>query len=79
LQATNNLPEVTGRICPAPCEAACVLAINDEAVTIEDIEREIAERGFERALIVPHPRRRAPGARLRWSARGRQVWPPRSS
>ena len=49
LHSTNNFPEFTGRICPAPCESACVLAINDDPVTIEQIELAIAERAFARA------------------------------
>jgi len=53
LHATNNFPEVTGAICPAPCEAACVLGIADEPVTIERIELEIATRAFEAGLVVP--------------------------
>lgn len=53
LQSTNNFPEFTGRICPAPCEASCVLAINDEPVTIEFIEKEIVEKGFEENWITP--------------------------
>ena len=55
LEATNNFPEFTGRICPAPCEASCVLAINGEPVTIEHIERTIADRGFEEGWIQPRP------------------------
>jgi glutamate synthase (NADPH/NADH) small chain len=56
LSSTNNFPEFTGRICPAPCEAACVLAINDKAVTIEQIEKEIAEHAFEQGWVRPvHP------------------------
>jgi glutamate synthase (NADPH/NADH) small chain len=55
LHATNNFPEFTGRICPAPCESACVLAINDDAVTIEQIELAIVERAFEEGWIVPEP------------------------
>ena len=55
LLATNNFPEVTGRICPAPCEASCTLAINTDAVTIESIEKAIVERGFEEGWIVPEP------------------------
>jgi glutamate synthase (NADPH/NADH) small chain len=55
LHATNNFPEFTGRICPAPCEASCVLAINDEPVTIEYIEKAIAERGFEEGWTTPRP------------------------
>ncbi len=55
LHATNNFPEFTGRICPAPCESACVLAINDDPVTIEQIEMAIAERAFEEGWVVPDP------------------------
>ena len=59
LQSTNNFPEFTGRICPAPCEAACVLNINDDPVTIEYIEKEIADRGFAEGWIKPElPRNR---------------------
>jgi glutamate synthase (NADPH/NADH) small chain len=59
LHATNNFPEFTGRICPAPCESACVLAINDDAVTIEQIEMAIAERAFAEGWVAasPPPRR----------------------
>ncbi|MEA2446170.1 MAG: glutamate synthase small chain [Thermoleophilales bacterium] len=53
LHATNNFPEFTGRICPAPCEAACVLDINDDAVTIKQIEQSIADRAFDEGWIVP--------------------------
>ncbi len=55
LHATNNFPEFTGRICPAPCESACVLAINDDPVTIEQIEMAIAERAFEEGWVTPDP------------------------
>jgi glutamate synthase (NADPH/NADH) small chain len=55
LHMTNNFPEFTGRICPAPCESACVLAINDDPVTIEQIEMAIAERAFEEGWVVPEP------------------------
>src|SRR3954466_691045 len=55
LHATNNFPEFTGLICPAPCESACVLDINDDAVTIEQIEGAIAERGFSEGWVVPDP------------------------
>lgn len=51
LQATNNFPEVTGRICPAICEAACTLSLNEEAVTIRHIELQIAERGWQEGWI----------------------------
>jgi glutamate synthase (NADPH) small chain len=53
LHATNNFPEFTGRICPAPCEAACVLDINDDAVSIKQIEQSIADRGFAEGWIGP--------------------------
>jgi len=55
LHATNNFPEFTGRICPAPCEASCVLAINQPAVTIKQNEKNIVERGFLEGLIRPEP------------------------
>ena len=55
LHATNNLPEVTGRVCPAPCEPACTLAINQPAVTIKQIELQIVERGWEEGWILPEP------------------------
>ena len=55
LLSTNNFPEFTGRVCPAPCEASCVLNIDDAPVTIEYIEKEIAERGFLAGWIKPEP------------------------
>jgi glutamate synthase (NADPH/NADH) small chain len=55
LHATNNFPEFTGRICPAPCEAACVLGINEPAVTIKQIEKTIVDRAWEEGWIVPEP------------------------
>jgi glutamate synthase (NADPH/NADH) small chain len=53
LHATNNFPEFTGRICPAPCEAACVLGINEPPVTIKQIEKTIIDRAFEEGYIQP--------------------------
>ena len=53
LISTNNFPEFTGRICPAPCETACVLGINQPAVTIEEIEKNIIEIAFEKGFVVP--------------------------
>jgi glutamate synthase (NADPH/NADH) small chain len=53
LSSTNNFPEFTGRICPAPCESACVLGINQPAITIEEIERHIIEIAFEKGLVTP--------------------------
>ncbi len=55
LLSTNNFPEFTGRICPAPCEGSCVLAINQDPVTIEYIEKEISDRGFANGWIKPEP------------------------
>ena len=52
LSSTNNFPEFTGRICPAPCESACVLGINQPAITIEEIEKHIIEIAFEKGLVV---------------------------
>ncbi len=53
LHATNNFPEFTGRLCPAPCETACVLGINDDPVSIELIEKSIVERAFEHGMVQP--------------------------
>jgi glutamate synthase (NADPH/NADH) small chain len=53
LTSTNNFPEFTGRICPAPCESACVLGINQPPVTIEEIEKHIIEIAFEKGLVQP--------------------------
>lgn len=53
LHSTNNFPEITGRVCPAPCETACTLAINDEPVFIRHIEFQIVERGFKEGWIKP--------------------------
>ncbi len=53
LHATNNFPEFTGRLCPAPCEAACVLGINQPAVTIKQVEVAIAERGWDEGMLKP--------------------------
>jgi glutamate synthase (NADPH/NADH) small chain len=55
LHSTNNFPEVTGRVCPAPCEAACTLNIIDEPVTIKAIERAIADRAFDEGWVEPQP------------------------
>lgn len=53
LSSTNNFPEFTGRICPAPCETACVLGINQPAIAIEEIEKHIIEIAFEKGLVQP--------------------------
>ncbi len=55
LHATNNFPEWTGRLCPAPCEGSCVLGINDDPVTIKGVELAIVEHGFEAGWITPEP------------------------
>ncbi len=55
LHATNNFPELTGRLCPAPCEAACVLGIGSDPVTIETVEKAIAERAWEEGWVAPVP------------------------
>ncbi len=55
LQRTNNFPEFTGRICPAPCEDSCVLAINQPAVTIKNIEKSIIEKAFKNGFVTPNP------------------------
>ena len=64
LHSTNNFPEVTGRICPAPCEAACTLNIIDEPVTIKSIERAIADRALEEGWVKPQPPEEATGKRV---------------
>ena len=53
LHSTNNFPEITGRVCPAPCEASCTLSVNDDPVLIRHIEYQIVERGFSEGWIVP--------------------------
>ena len=55
LHATNNFPEFTGRLCPAPCEGSCVLGINDDAVTIKDIEVAIIDRAYDEEWVRPNP------------------------
>ncbi len=55
LHATNNFPEFTGRLCPAPCEEACVLGINEDPVTIENIEKNVAETAFAKGWVVAQP------------------------
>ncbi|MER6842762.1 glutamate synthase subunit beta [Streptomyces platensis] len=61
LHATNNFPEFTGRLCPAPCEDACVLAINADPVTIKNVEQTIADRAWEEGFTSPHPPQRLSG------------------
>ena len=64
LHATNNFPEWTGRLCPAPCEGSCVLGINDDAVTIKGVELAIVEHGFDEGWIGPQPRIARTGKRV---------------
>jgi glutamate synthase (NADPH/NADH) small chain len=64
LSSTNNFPEFTGRLCPAPCEAACVLAIDQSPVTIEQMEKEIAERAFAEGWVQAQPPARRTGKRV---------------
>ncbi len=64
LSSTNNFPEFTGRICPAPCEASCVLSINNKPVTIEYIEKTIAEQAFEKGYIKANPPKVRTGKRI---------------
>ena len=64
LSATNNFPEFTGRLCPAPCEAACVLGINQDAVTIEQMEKEIIERAFAEGWVRARPPASRTGKRV---------------
>jgi NAD(P)H-dependent glutamate synthase small subunit len=64
LHSTNNFPEVTGRICPAPCESACTLSINQPSVTIRQIELQIVERGFRELWIQPEPAGFSTGRRV---------------
>ena len=61
LHSTNNFPEFTGRLCPAPCEAACVLGIINPPVSIEMIEKYIVERGFKEGWIKPNPPKKRTG------------------
>ncbi|CAN5170881.1 glutamate synthase subunit beta [soil metagenome] len=61
LHATNNFPEFTGRLCPAPCESSCVLGINQPAVTIKQVEVSIIDQAFANGLVTPHPPERLTG------------------
>ena len=64
LEMTNNFPEITGRICPAPCEASCTMAVNSAAVSIRQIERGIIERAFRERWVQPLPPARETGRRV---------------
>lgn len=64
LHKTNNFPEFTGRVCPAPCEGACVLSVNEPAVTIKNIECAIADKGFENGWVVARPPKSRTGKKI---------------
>ncbi len=64
LHSTNNFPEFTGRVCPAPCEPACVVAIHDDPVSIKQIELQIVEKGFEQGWVEPQPPSQETGRRV---------------
>ncbi|WP_411766633.1 glutamate synthase subunit beta [Winogradskyella sp. A3E31] len=64
LHATNNFPEFTGRLCPAPCEEACVLGINEDPVSIENIEKNIAEKAFEAGWVKANPPKQRTGKKV---------------
>ncbi|NDF04151.1 MAG: FAD-dependent oxidoreductase, partial [Betaproteobacteria bacterium] len=64
LHSTNNFPEFTGRICPAPCEAACTLNFNDDAVGIKSIEHAIIDRGWQEGWVRPEPALQKSGRRV---------------
>jgi glutamate synthase (NADPH/NADH) small chain len=64
LDSTNNFPEFTGRICPAPCEAACVLNVNDDAIGIKSIEHAIIDRAWDEGWVTPRPARHKTGKKV---------------
>ena len=64
LHKTNNFPEFTGRVCPAPCEGSCVLGINDPPVTIKNIECAIIDHGWEDGWVVPEPPKKRTGKKV---------------
>ena len=64
LHSTNNFPEFTGRLCPAPCEKSCVLGIIEDPVSIENIEKNIVERAFKEGWIKPHPPKKRTGKKI---------------
>jgi len=64
LQETNNFPEFTGRVCPAPCESSCVLSINDDAVTIRNNELFVIEKAFEQGYVKARPPKNRTGKKI---------------
>ena len=79
LHSTNNFPEFTGRVCPAPCETACTLYLDDKPVTIKTIEHAIVERAWRKAGFNRKSRPSAPKSGLRLSAPARPGWPAPSN
>ncbi len=76
LHATNNFPELTGRLCPELCEAACALSINDEPVTNAVVEKQIAEVAWSEGWVVPQRPSARTGKKVAVVGSGRPVWPP---
>jgi glutamate synthase (NADPH/NADH) small chain len=79
LHKTNNFPEFTGRVCPAPCEGSCVLGINEPAVTIKSIEAAIIDKGFAEGWVVAEPPEKRTGKKVAIVGSGRRAWRRRSS
>ncbi len=79
LHSTNNFPEFTGRVCPAPCEAACTLNIEDTPVTIKSIECAIIDKGWEMGWVAPEPPKAKTGKSIGIVGSGPPASPPPSS
>jgi glutamate synthase (NADPH/NADH) small chain len=79
LHSTNNFPEFTGRVCPAPCEEACTLRINSDAVGIKSIEHAIIDKGWEMGWVAPQPAAQKTGKRVAVIGSGPPGSPARSS
>ena len=79
LHSTNNFPEFTGRLCPAPCEQSCVLGIIEDPVSIENIEKNIVERAFKEGWIKPNLQKSELEKTLLLLALDPQVWPQHSN
>jgi glutamate synthase (NADPH/NADH) small chain len=79
LHSTNNFPEFTGRICPAPCEEACTLNLEDNPVAIKTVEQAIADKAYEKAGSCRSRPTARPARRLPSSVPARQAWPLPSS
>src|SRR5262245_12141811 len=74
LHKTNNFPEFTGRVCPAPCEGSCVLGIIEPPVTIKNIECSIIDHGFEHGWVVPEPPQKRTGKKVAVVGSGPEGW-----